>query len=158
MSYSRPPNILKVGTGLLQNPPPSTLAPAGVVPVQVDAAIASTSNLGVVQVGSGLTITPSGVLSATGGSSIIVNVTLTAVNYTALMTDYYIGATNNNITITLPLGILGKVYYIKNQVSGNITLQGTGGQTINTSASRTLGTQDGIIVVFDGSRWNVIAG
>lgn len=156
MSYSRPPNILKVGVGLIQNPPPTTLAPAGVVPVQVDAAIATTSSLGVVQVGSGLSITPSGVLSATGSSSSLINVKLTSVNYTALATDYYIGATNSGITITLPLGVTGKVYYIKNQGSGNITLKGSSGQTINTSSSRTLGSEDGVIVVFDGTRWNIM--
>lgn len=156
MSYSRPPNVVVAGVGLVQNPSPSTVIPAGIVPVQVDAAIASTSTLGVVKVGSGLTVTPQGLLSATGGSSIIVNVTLTAVNYTALATDYYIGATKNGITITLPLGILGKVYYIKNQINGSITLKGSGGQTINNSSSKTLGDEDGLIVVFDGTRWNVI--
>ncbi len=156
MSYSRPPNVVVAGVGLVQNPSPSTVIPAGIVPVQVDAAIASTSTLGVVKVGSGLTVTPQGLLSATGGSSIIVNVTLTAVNYTALATDYYIGATKNGITITLPLGILGKVYYIKNQINGSITLKGSGGQTINNSSSKTLGDEDGLIVVFDGTHWNDI--
>lgn len=156
MSYSRPPNVVVAGLGLVQTPSPSTVIPAGIVPVQVDAAIATTSTLGVVKVGSGLTVTPQGLLSATGGSSIIVNVTLTAVNYTALATDYYIGATKNGITITLPLGILGKVYYIKNQINGSITLKGSGGQTINNSSSKTLGDEDGLIVVFDGTRWNVI--
>lgn len=156
MSYSRPPNIVVAGQGLKQNPLPSPLAPAGILPVQVDAAIATTASLGVVQVGSGLTITPEGLLSATGGSSIIVNVKLTSVNYTALMTDYYVGATNKNITITLPLGVVGKVYYIKNQSNGNITLTGTGGQTINNSLSKTMGAEDGEILVFDGTRWNTL--
>lgn len=156
MSYSRPPNVIVAGVGLIQNPPTSMVSPPGIVAVQVDAAIATSSTLGVVKVGSGLTITPQGLLSATGGSSIIVNVKVTAVDYTALATDYYIGAITNGITITLPLGILGKVYYIKNQTTGNITLTGTGGQTINNSINRILGNEDGLIVVFDGSRWNVI--
>jgi hypothetical protein len=71
-------------------------------------------------------------------------------------TDSYIGATNNNIVITLPTGILGRVYYIKNQISGNIKVQGTGGETIDGSSFQTLGTNAGFIVVFDGTRWNII--
>ena len=156
MAYSRPPNIVVAGQGLKQNPAPSPLAPAGILPVEVEAEIASTSTLGVVQVGSGLSITPAGVLSATGSGSSLINVKLTSVNYTAVATDYYIGATNKNITITLPLGILGKVYVVKNQANGDITVKGTSGQTINNSSSKTLGDEGSIIVVFDGTRWNIV--
>lgn len=155
MSYSRPPNIVVAGQGLKQNPLPSTLTPAGILPVQVDSEIATTTSLGVVQVGSGLGITLDGVLFATEGSSLI-PVKLTSVNYTALDTDYYIGATDKSITITLPLGVIGKVYYIKNQSHGSITLRGSSGQTINNSSSKTLGEEAGAIVVFDGSRWNTM--
>jgi hypothetical protein len=56
----------------------------------------------------------------------------------------------------LPAGILGRVYYVKNQVSGNIKVQGTGGETIDGLAFQTLGGNAGFIVVFDGSRWNIL--
>jgi hypothetical protein len=102
-----------------------------------------------------LSITPSGILSATGGSSLI-NIKLTSIDYTATATDYYIGATKKDIDITLPLGITGKVYVIKNQVSGNIKVKATGGQKIDTSSDKTLGSEDSLVVVFDGTRWNVI--
>jgi len=157
MAYNRQPQTVLAGTALKQNPPPSVIQPAGIIPVTLEAEIATTTSLGVVQVGSGLSITPAGVLSATNsGSSDFVNVTLTGISYTATSTDLYIGATNNNITITLPKGILGRVYYVKNQSSGNIKVQGTGGETIDGSLFQTLGSNSGLIVVFDGTRWNIL--
>lgn len=157
MSYTRQPNVVIAGQALIQNPPPSITQPAGILPVTLDCEIATTSSLGVVKVGSGLAITPAGVLSAICGSgSIVSTVKLTSVNYTALPTDYYIGATANTITITLPLGVLGQTYAIQNQVNGSITVTGTSGQTINTAANKLLGAQESIIVIFDGTRWNII--
>jgi hypothetical protein len=156
MAYNRQPQTVLAGMALTQNPPPNIVQPAGIIPVTLDVDIATTTSPGVVQVGSGLSITPSGILSATGGSSSFINVTLTSVNYTATATDYYIGATKKDIDITLPLGITGKVYVIKNQVSGNIKVKATGGQKIDTSSDKTLGSEDSLVVVFDGTRWNVI--
>lgn len=159
MAYNRPPQVSLAGRAIKQNPPPTILQPAGIVPVVLDADIATATSLGVVQVGSGLSITPAGVLSATGGEDDcckIVKVKLTNTNYTVTSNDYYVGATNNNIVITLPAGILGRVYYVKNQSSGNIKVQGSGGQTIDGSAFQTLGSNSGFIVVFDGSRWNIL--
>ena len=153
MSYTRPPATTLAGTALKQTPAPSTKA---LIPVILDAEIASTSNLGVVQVGSGLSITPTGILSATGSSSDIINVKLTSVNYTALDTDYYIGATKKDITITLPLGVIGKVYIVKNQAEGSIKVKGTG-QNLDSSGDKTLGSEKGIILVFDGTRWNIVS-
>jgi hypothetical protein len=148
MSYSRPINP---GLGLKQVPAVNP----GVQELTLDSDIATTSSLGVVQVGSGLAITPSGILSATGNGNSLISVKLTAINYTALATDYYIGAIKKDITITLPLGIVGKVYVVKNQVEGNVKVKGTG-QNIDSSGDKTLGTNDSIIVVFDGTRWNII--
>lgn len=157
MAYNRPPQVSLAGRAIKQNPPPTILQPAGIVPVVLDADIATTTSLGVVQVGSGLSITPEGVLSATGGSgSNFITVTLTATNYTVTSNDSYVGATNNNIVITLPAGILGRVYYVKNQSSGNIKVQGSGGETIDGSAFQTLGSNSGFMVVFDGTRWNIL--
>ena len=155
MAYNRQPQTVLAGIGLKQNPPPTIVQPAGIIPVTLDVDTATTTSLGVVQVGSGLSITPSGVLSATGGSSLI-NVKLTSTDYTATASDYYIGATKKDIDITLPLGITGKVYVIKNQASGNIKVKASGGQKIDTSSDKTLGTEDSLVVVFDGTRWNVI--
>ncbi len=158
MAYSRQPQVVIANGGALkQTPVVSDQTPPGIVPVEIEALIATTTSLGVVQVGSGLSITPSGVLSATGGSgSNFVNVTLTNVSYLITADDYYVGATTNNITITLPTGILGRVYYVKNQAPGNVTVKCTGGETIDGSSFKILGTDAGFIVVFDGSRWNIL--
>ena len=154
MTYLRLPNSKLPGRALSQTP--TANGDAGILPLTLDVDIATTTGLGVVQVGSGLSITPSGVLSTTSGSSSFINVTLTNVDYTATASDYYIGATKKEIDITLPLGITGKVYVIKNQATGNIKVKCSGGQTLDTSSSKTLGSESSIIVVFDGSRWNVI--
>lgn len=65
MSYSRPPNTIFTGTALNQTPQAIPLSPAGWVPETISANIATTNSLGVVQVGNNLSITPSGILSAT---------------------------------------------------------------------------------------------
>lgn len=155
MAYSRPP--VQPGRALKRSPASPDETSAGVFDFKFDADIATTTSLGVVQVGSGLSITPSGVLSATtGGGNNFVTVTLTAVSYTVTAADSYVGATNNNIIITLPTGILGRVYYVKNQSGGNIKVQGTGGETIDGAAFQTLGSNSGFMVVFDGARWNIL--
>jgi hypothetical protein len=154
MAYVRQPNVIFAGKGLTQNPPVNVTTPPGIVPVTIECEEATTTSLGVIQVGSGLSITPLGVLSTIGGSGLI-SVKLTALNYTALATDYYIGAIKKDITITLPLGVLGKVYIVKNQVEGNIKVKGTS-QNLDTSGDKTLGTEQSLFVVFDGTRWNIV--
>jgi len=156
MAYNRPPQVTLAGVGLKQNPPPGIVQPPGIVPVTLDAEIATTNSLGVVQVGSGLSITPSGILSATNTSSNFVTVKLTDFSYAITANDSYVGATSKNIMLTLPTGLLGRVYYIKNQSDGNIKVQGSGGETIDGSAFQTLGSNSGFMVVFDGARWNIL--
>jgi hypothetical protein len=148
MSYSRP---IRAGAGINQNP----LTAPGIQEQTVSTNIATTSNIGAVQVGSGLAITIDGVLSATSSSSDIINVKLVTANYTALASDCYIGANKKDITITLPLGITGKVYIIKNQIEGSIKVKGTG-QNLDDSGDKTLGSESSIIVVFNGTRWNIL--
>ncbi len=160
MAYSRQPNVTIAGRGLTQNPAPNPVAPAGIIQVGYDSNIATTSSLGIVQVGSGLSITPLGVLSATGGGGSgapIFNVYLTAVSYIPLPDDCYVGATTGGITITLPLGVLDKLYISKNQApSGNITVTGSGGQKLDNSTSKIVGSEGVLLAVFDGTRWNLI--
>lgn len=155
MAYTRQPNVVIAGTALKQNPPASIITPPGIVPVTLEAEIATTTSLGVIQVGAGLAITPAGVLSATGGGSSLINVKLTSTNYTAIASDYYIGATKKDITITLPAGVVGKVYVVKNQAEGNIKVKGTG-QNLDNSGDKTLGGESSLIAIFDGTRWNLV--
>lgn len=155
MSYTRPPQVTIAGMGMVQSPAASVVSPAGIVPVTLSANISSTSSLGIVQIGDGLSITSAGVLSATSGCNTI-QVKLTAVSYTATASDSYIGATNHDIVVTLPVGSLGRVYYVKNQATGNITVQGSSGQKIDGNASLGLATNQGCQLVFDGTQWNSI--
>jgi hypothetical protein len=126
------------------------------VPVVLDAEIATTTQLGVVQVGSGLSITPQGVLSATTSSSLFAVKIVTA-NYTVVANDYYIGAIKKDITITLPVGVTGKVYVIKNEENGEITVTGTAGQKIDGSISEKLSTNKSLMIIFNGTEWQSIA-
>ncbi|CAB4174009.1 hypothetical protein UFOVP961_19 [uncultured Caudovirales phage] len=155
MSYSRPP--VQPGRGLKRSPSLPIESTAGVFDYALDADIATTTNLGVVQVGSGLVITPEGVLSTTSeDDNTFISIKLTSSNYNVTNKDSYIGATANNITITIPIGEFGRVYYVKNQSSGNIKVHASGTQTIDGQAFQTLGTNAGFMLVFDGTRWNII--
>lgn len=156
MSYNRQPNVVIAGRALKQTPSATPVSPAGIVTLSLEADIATPSSLGVIQVGSGLSITSSGILSATGGGSSLYNVYLTNINYTATANDQFIGCTAQNKTITLPLGVTGKLYIIKNQSEGNVKVQGTSGEKIDDATSITLGKQGSIQLVFDGTRWNSI--
>ena len=151
MSYSRP---VLAGIGLKQKPVATNPVQVGVQQTTLDVDIATTSDVGVVQVGSGLSITPTGILSVTNSG--FINVTITSINYIVNAADYYIGAIKKDIKITLPLGIVGKVYIIKNQINGNIEVNTSSGQQIDNALDKTLGSGSSIIVVFDGTRWNVI--
>jgi hypothetical protein len=149
MAYNRPVNP---GTGLKQLP---AINP-GIQQLTLETDIATTSSLGIIQVGSGLSITVGGVLSANDLSNGLYAVKLTTVNYTALATDFYIGANKKDITITLPVGVVGKIYVIKNQVSGDVTVAASGTQKIDTTSTKQLGTNQSVSVIFDGTRWNII--
>lgn len=160
MAYNRAPNTVLAGRGLTQSPPSTTLAPAGIIPVIFDNDIATTTSLGVVQVGSGLSITSNGILSSTGSSSNgFVNVTLTSTNYTATLSDYYIGITGAPATVILPLGVIGKILVLKNQNQGGgvVRVKTSGDELIDVNEDRTLGSQSSITVLFDGTRWNLIS-
>ena len=51
MAYSRPPQIIRANGGALkQTPPPTEIIPAGIIPVELEAEIATKNNLGVVQI------------------------------------------------------------------------------------------------------------
>jgi len=81
--------------------------------------------------------------------------------YTALSTDYFLCVlTNAPVTITLPTGITGTVYIIKDcfgdAVNNPITVQGTGGQLVDGSTA-TVNTNFGsVTVVFNGVDWSVV--
>ena len=81
--------------------------------------------------------------------------------YTALPTDYFLCVlTNAPVTITLPTGILGTVYIVKDcfgaAATNPITVQGTGGQLVDGSTA-TINTNFGSLqFVFNGTDWSIV--
>ena len=96
-----------------------------------------------------------------GGNPSPVTVTdVTTPTYTALSTDYMLCVlTNGPVTITLPTGILGTVYIIKDcfgDANNNpITIQGTS-QNVDGSTG-TINTPYGSLqVIFNGTDWSIV--
>jgi hypothetical protein len=107
---------------------------------------------------------PVGASGATGpaGTPGIVAVTdVATATYTALSTDYFLCVlTNGLVTITLPTGVLGKVYMVKDcfgaAATNPITIQGTGGQLVDGSTA-TINTNFGSLqFVFNGTDWSIV--
>jgi hypothetical protein len=142
MSYSRAPNVILPGVGLTQNPALDSSTPAGALAVQLDVDIATTTSLGVVQIGNNLSITPDGVLSAEACSYATRTITE---DYTATLSDYYIGADlADAATVRLPLNPPnGTQLIFKLQFGAPVAIRGLiveaqGTSTINGLTSVTL--------------------
>ena len=95
------------------------------------------------------------------GTPGIVPVTEVADDYTALATDYFLCVLAiAPITITLPVGILGTVYIIKD-CSGvaspvsPITIQGTG-QNVDSGTATIDSPYGSITVIFNGVDWSIV--
>lgn len=158
MSYLRAPTAVRAGRALKQTVDSDPKSPAGNLAFDLDVDVATTTDLGVVKIGAGLSVAPDGTLSANGGGAgnCFFTVTLVDEDYTATANDCYIGTVKKDIEIKLPKGVVGKVYIVKNRANGNIKVIASNNQTIDSSTSKTLGTDDSLMVVFDGSKWNVI--
>lgn len=126
----------------------------------------------------GFTIYNTGVTSLTAGAGIsitgntgdivissfgadFINVYGTTTSYTASATDEYIGVNSgSNITITLPNGIAGRVYTIKDELgptSGKITISPQIGELIDGKATYVIGVPfQAVSVVFRAGSWRII--
>jgi hypothetical protein len=121
-------------------------------------------NTGVTSLTAGTGITLS---SATGditvsssGTNFINTVGVTA-NYTASVTDEYIGVNSTSlVTITLPTGVVGRVYIIKDEHGtgfGKINVVGTGGQLVDGVTPYVITVpKQSISAVFRGTAWYLI--
>lgn len=122
------------------------------------------NNTGVTGLTAGDGITLSGnvgnVTISSSGADLLSTTVVTA-NYTANANVEYIGVNSANlITITLPTGITGRQYIIKDEYGtgfGTIDVVGTGGQLIDGGSPYSLLIPySSISVVFRGSEWHVI--
>ena len=106
-------------------------------------------------------IGPPGPPGPPGNPSPVAVTDVATATYTALSTDYFLCVlTNAPVTITLPTGILGTVYMVKDcfgdAANNPITIQGTGGETVDGSTA-TINTNFGSLqFVFNGSDWSIV--
>jgi hypothetical protein len=122
------------------------------------------SNTGVLSVVAGAGISVSGAtgyitISATG-ADLIATIGVTG-NYTATVDDEYIGVFSGAaVTITLPLGVTGRVYTIKDeygQGSGKITIKPSGTEKIDNASTYIISVPNqSVSVVFRGGQWRII--
>lgn len=109
--------------------------------------------------GPGIAVSESGetiTISATGAD--LINVYGTTTSYTATLDDEYIGVSSAAaVTITLPTGVDGRVYYIKDeygQGSGKITIQPQSGQKIDNKSNYVIGVPyQCVACVFRSGNW-----
>jgi hypothetical protein len=81
--------------------------------------------------------------------------------YTALVTDYMLCVlTNGPVTITLPTGILGTVYIVKDcfgdAANNPIIIQGTGGQLVDGSTATINSPFGSLQLIFNGTDWSIV--
>lgn len=122
------------------------------------------SNIGVLSLsaGSGISIsnTTGNITISASGADLIATIGVTS-NYTATANDEYIGVFSASaVTISLPAGITGRVYTIKDeygQGSGKITVQPFGIEKIDNANSYIISVPyQSISIVFRGGQWRVI--
>lgn len=144
----------------------------GVVNLTANVGIDLSSNTG------NVVVTNTGVTKLTAGTGIslsgnVGNITIssfgadfintygTTTSYAATLTDEYIGVYSASaVTITLPAGIDGRVYYIKDeygQGSGKITVQPQVGELIDSKPNYIISVPyQCIAVVFRAGQWRII--
>jgi hypothetical protein len=104
---------------------------------------------------------PPGPIGPAGNPSPVAVTDVATATYTALPTDYFLCVlTNAPVTITLPTGVLGTVYIVKDcfgaAATNPVTIQCTGGQTVDGSTA-TINTDFGSIqLVFNGTNWSIV--
>jgi hypothetical protein len=97
-----------------------------------------------------------------GGNPSPVTVTqVTTPTYTALATDYFLCVdVAAPVTITLPTGILGTVYVVKDcdgdANTNPITINGTGGQLVDGSSATINSPYGSISLIFNGTEWSIV--
>lgn len=122
------------------------------------------SNIGVLSLtaGDGIAISTStgNITISASGADLISTIGVTN-NYTATANDEYIGVFSAAaVTISLPLGIAGRVYIIKDeygQGSGKITIKPSGTEQIDNKPNYVISVPNqSVSIVFRGGQWRII--
>lgn len=168
MAYNRQPQVVIAGVALKQTPPATVVQPAGIVPVVLDAAIATKNSLGVVQIGKGIDVTPAGVISAKcdkcdddqGCDTVLVGE-----DYECESDDCYIGVNSPRpVTISLPVDISnGHQIVVKAEMGapmGNrkVTVKTLDGSLIDDASSIVLSVPySSVCFIYRGKNWHIIS-
>lgn len=121
------------------------------------------NNTGVLSLIAGTGITLSGstgniTVSATGAD--FLNTIGVTNNYTATATDEYIGVNSTSlVTVTLPVGVDGRQYIIKEERgsgTGKVNVQGSNSEKIDNSPFKQLTANASLTVVFRAGQWRII--
>lgn len=121
-------------------------------------------NTGVLSVSAGAGISLSNstgnVIISASGADLIATIGVTD-SYTATTDDEYIGVFSAAaVTISLPIGVTGRVYIIKDeygQGSGKITIQPSGTEQIDNKNNYIISVPNqSVSVVFRGGQWRII--
>ncbi len=138
----------------------SALASAGISVSSATGAV-TIANTGVLSLtaGSGISLTATtGNITISSFGADLINVIGVTSNYTATLTDEYIGVKSASaVTITLPAGVDGRVYIIKDefgQGSGKITiLPQSGSKVDNANTYRISVPYESVQVVYRAGNW-----
>ena len=104
----------------------------------------------------------SGTQIINGNPSPVTVTNVTTPTYTALPSDYFlcVDTSTTPVTITVPIGILGTVYVIKDcsgdANTNNITIQGTGGQLVDGSTAIINTPYGSLSLIFNGTEWSIV--
>lgn len=121
------------------------------------------NNTGVLSLiaGVGITLSDStGTITVSATGADFLNTTGVTSNYTATATDEYIGVNSTTlVTITLPPGVDGRQYIIKEELgsgTGKVNVQGTSSEKIDGSSFKQLAANASLTVVFRAGQWRII--
>lgn len=121
------------------------------------------TNTGVLQLvaGSGITLsTSTGIITVSATGADYLNTIGITSNYTATDTDEYIGVNSTSlVTVTLPIGINGRQYIVKEERgsgTGKVNVQGSSSEKIDGSAFKQLTANASLSVVFRAGQWRII--
>ena len=126
-------------------------------------AVFTVNNTGVLSLtaGSGITLSgATGIITVSATGADFLNTIGVTTNYTATATDEYIGVNSTSlVTVTLPIGIEGRQYIIKEERgsgTGKVNVQGTGAETIDGSPFKQLTANASLSVVYRAGAWRII--
>jgi len=128
--------------------------------------LASTTNYGVVEIGSGISVT-NGVISVAPNSQVNTHLVDNAASpYTldsaGTTPNYYLGVvgTGAAITINLTAGVDGRMVVIKSEATNtsDITIVPNGAETIENAANYPIlaATDGSVTLIFRGTNWNIV--